>query len=114
MPALSKLEELMQSIPGAVGVGEFTDDGKLRMYTGDLKEVAADYAAIMLSAVKSLANAEAKGWDLYSGQEGFYPVMGFAVGAGKYVAVVMGNLAVFAELEKADLDKTFEVLSRYL
>lgn len=114
MPVVAKLEELMQLIPGAVGVGEFTDDGKLRMYSGNLKEVAADYAATMLSAVMALANAEAKGWDLYSGQEGFYPIMGFAVGAGKYVAMVMGNVAVFAELEKADLDKTFEILSKYV
>lgn len=100
-------------MPGAVGVGEFTDDGKLVFYTNNLKRQAADYSAMICASIKQLANTMAMGWDIYSGQEGFYPIVSFAVGGGKYVALVMGNVAVFAEMDKVDLDKAFEVLSNY-
>ncbi|MCS6956845.1 MAG: DUF2173 family protein [Aquificaceae bacterium] len=114
MQKLSKVEDLLKDIPGAVGVGEFSDDGKLLFYTDNLKEQAAEYSAMLCATIKQLASTMAKGWDMYSGQEGFYPILGFAVGCGKYVAMVMGNVAVFAELEKADLDKTFEIMSNYV
>jgi len=41
-------------------------------------------------------------------------VYGFAVAGGKYATCIMGNVGVFVELDKADFDKTFEVLSKYL
>ena len=44
----------------------------------------------------------------------FYPVCGFAVAGGKYAACIMGNVGVFVEMAKADFDKTFEVLSKYI
>ena len=86
MATLSKLKELM-SIPGAVAAGIFSDDGKLIAYYGDINEKAAEIAAI---------------------------VYGFAVAGGKYATCIMGNVGVFVELDKADFDKTFEVLSKYL
>jgi roadblock/LC7 domain-containing protein len=87
MATLSKLKELM-SIPGAVAAGEFAN--------------------------KLMGNMQAKGWSAYTGQGGFYPVRGFAVAGGKYAACIMGNVGVFVELSKADFDKTFEVLSKYI
>jgi roadblock/LC7 domain-containing protein len=51
---------------------------------------------------------------VYTGQEDFYPVVGFAVAGGKYAACIMGNVGVFVELDKADFDKIFETLSKYI
>ena len=61
-----------------------------------------------------MGNMQAKGWSVYTGKDGFYPVLGFAVAGGKYVACVMGNVGVFVELERANLDQIFETLSKYL
>ncbi len=113
MATLSKLKELM-SIPGAVAAGEFADDGRLIAYYGNIDEKSAEVAAMMCAANKLMGNMQAKGWSAYSGQEGFYPAYGFAVAGGKYAACIMGNVGVFVELDKADFDKTFEVLSKYL
>ncbi len=113
MATLSKLKELM-SIPGAVAAGEFADDGRLIAYYGDIDEKAAEIAAMMCAANKLMGNMQAKGWSVYSGQGGFYPVVGFAVAGGKYAACIMGNVGVFVELDKADFDKVFETLSKYI
>jgi roadblock/LC7 domain-containing protein len=112
MATNSKLAELM-SLPGATAVGQFSDDGKLINYAGDLGEKAAEIAAMMCAANKLMGNMQAKGWSAYTGQDGFYPVSGFSVAGGRYAACVMGNAGVFVETDKADFDKTFEVLSRY-
>ncbi|MCX7738157.1 MAG: DUF2173 family protein [Hydrogenothermaceae bacterium] len=111
MATVSKLKELMQ-LPGAVAAGEFSDDGKLLAYYGDITEKAAEIAALMATANKTTGNVQAKGWSAYTDKEGFWPVLGFAVADGKYVACIMGNTGVFFELDKADFDKIFEVLSK--
>ena len=113
MATLIKLKELM-SIPGAVAAGIFSDDGKLIAYYGDINEKAAEIAAMMCAANKLMGNMQAKGWSAYTGQEGFYPVYGFTVAGGKYAACIMGNVGVFVELDKADFDKVFETLSKYI
>ncbi len=113
MATLSKLKELM-SLPGAIAAGEFTDDGKLVAYYGDMDEKSAEIAAMMCAANKLMGSMQAKGWSAYTNQGGFYPVVGFAVAGGKYAACIMGNVGVFVELDKADFDKTFEALSKYI
>lgn len=113
MPKLSKLQELM-SIPGAFAAGEFSDEGRLLAYYGNITEKAAEIAAMMCAANKLMGNMQAKGWSVYTGQDGFYPVQGFAVAGGKYAACIMGNVGVFVDMNKADFDKTFETLSRYI
>jgi len=113
MATLSKFKELM-SIPGAVAAGEFADDGRLVAYYGDIDEKSAEVAAMMCAAIKLMGNVQTKSWSAYSGQGGFYPVVGFAIAGGKYAACIMGNVAVFVELSKADFDKTFETLSKYI
>jgi roadblock/LC7 domain-containing protein len=114
MSTQDKLKELLSSIPGAFAAGEFTDDGRLVAYYGDIDQKSAEMAAMMCAANKLMANMQAKGWTEYTGQGGFYPVYGFAVAGGKYAACIMGNVGVFVELSKADFDKTFEVLSKYI
>jgi len=110
---MANLDELMQ-IEGVWAAGEFTDDGKLVAYKGNLSEEHADMAAMMCAANKLMGNMQAKGWRAYTGQEGFYPVVGFAVAGGKYAACIMGNVGVFVELDKADFDKIFQTLSKYI
>lgn len=109
MATLSKLKELM-SLPGAVAAGEFSEDGRLLAYYGNIDEKSAEIAAMMSAANKLMGNMQAKGWSAYTGQGGFYPVLGFAVAGGKYAACMMGNVGVFVELDKADFDKIFKTL----
>ena len=104
------VEELME-IPGAVAAGEFDDQGNVIKFTGDISETAAEIAALMAVANRSVGNMEAKGWTAYTGKDGFFPVQGFAVAAGKYAACIMGNKGVFVELEKADFDQIFKKLA---
>jgi len=49
MATLSKLKELM-SIPGAIAAGEFSDDGRLLAYYGNIDEKSAEIAAMMCAA----------------------------------------------------------------
>ena len=65
----------------------------------------------MAAANEAVANMQAKGFSAYTGKEGFFPVQGFSVAAGKYAACIMGNYGVFVELDKADFDKIFETLA---
>lgn len=113
MATLSKLKELM-SLPGVVATGEFADDGKLIAYYGNINEKEAEMASLMCAANKMMGNMQAKGWSMYTGKDGFYPVVGFAVAGGKYVVCIMGNVGVFVELDKADFDKIFETLSNFI
>ncbi len=106
---MPRLRELMQ-LPGAIAAGKFDDHGNLVAYTGDISEQAAEIAALMAAANEAMANMQAKGWTAYTGKDGFYPVQGFAVAAGKYAACIAGNIGVFVELDKADFDKIFETI----
>lgn len=107
MPTLKQLMEL----PGAVAAGKFDSNGNLCGYTGNITEKAAEIAGLMAAANKAVANMQAKGWSSYTGKEGFFPVQGFSVAAGKYAVCIMGNYGVIVELDKADFDKIFEALA---
>ncbi len=65
MATLSKLKELM-SLPGAVAAGEFTDDGKLVAYKGDITEEEAAMAAEMCAANNAMAKMQADGYTAFS------------------------------------------------
>jgi roadblock/LC7 domain-containing protein len=110
---MANLDQLL-SIKGVWAAGEFSQDGKLLAYKGNISEEEAAMGAMMCAANKLMGNMQAKGWSTYTGKDGFYPVEGFAVAGGKYVACIFGNVGVFLELSKADFDKTFEVLSKYI
>jgi len=106
---MATLKELL-SLPGAIAAGKFDSNGNLCAYAGDISEKAAEIAGLMAAANKAIANMQAKGFSTYTGKEGFYPVQGFAVAAGKYAACIAGNVGVFVELDKADFDKIFETI----
>lgn len=80
MTTLSKLKELM-SIPGVIAAGEFSNDGRLLAYYGNIDERSAEIAAMMCTTNKLMYN---------------------------------GQCGVFVEIDKADFDKAFEVLSKYI
>ena len=108
----SKNQELM-SLPGATATGSFSPTGQLLSYAGNINEQAAEIAALMSAANQMMGNMQAKGWSSYTQEGGFFPIQGFAVAGGKHVACVMGGTGVFMEMDKADFDKAFAVLSRY-
>ncbi len=106
---MARLQDLM-ALPGAIAAGKFDNTGKLLAYTGDISEKSAEIAALMGVSNLATSNMQAKGFSTYSGKDGFFPVQGFAVAAGKYAACIAGDVGVFVEIENADFDKIFSTI----
>ncbi len=106
MASCRKLLEL----PGVVAAGKYGPNGQLLDYAGDINLASAKTAGLMAFANMAMANMQAAGWSDYTGKEGFYPVLGFAVSGPKKSALVVGNVGVFVENDKADFDLLFNEL----
>lgn len=102
------LDRLM-SLKGAIAAGEFTSDGNLVAYKGDLKEEHARMVALMCAANSLMGKMQAEGFTAYTGMK-WTPFLGWAVSAGDYSVCVMGNAGVFVETAKADFNEIFKVL----
>jgi roadblock/LC7 domain-containing protein len=104
-----KLESLM-NLPGAVAVGEFTPDGKLVRFKGQMSQEAAEMAAMMCGAVSDQFAKQAKDFSAKTGMK-WNPFKGFAVSAGDYTVCAAGNTGIFVETAKADFNKIFQALA---
>lgn len=109
------LKELKE-IKGVLAVGEFTDVGSFLMHCSNI----INYSDMLknideLIGVVHVANhfmdvMKANRWSLYTEKEGLYPVEGFILAAGKYVAFIVRNIGVFCEYKNTDFDKVFSLL----
>jgi roadblock/LC7 domain-containing protein len=104
-----KLDRLM-SLPGAVAVGEFTPDGKLVRYKGQLSKEAAEMAAMMCGSTSSLFAKQSDDFSAKTGMK-WTPFKGFAVSAGEFSVCAAGNTGLFVETAKADFNKIFQALA---
>lgn len=107
--AEDKLDKLM-SLPGAVAVGEFTPEGKLLRYKGELTKEAAEMAAAMCGATSAMFSKQTVEFSEKTGMK-WTPFKGFAVSAGAFSVCAAGNIGVFVETEKADFNKIFSALA---
>jgi roadblock/LC7 domain-containing protein len=104
-----KLETFM-NLPGAVAVGEFTPDGKLVRFKGQMSKEAAEMAAMMCGAVSEQFTKQANDFSAKTGMK-WNPFKGFAVSAGEYTVCAAGNTGIFVETAKADFNKIFQALA---
>ncbi len=105
-----KLDNLM-SLPGAVAVGEFTPEGKLVRFKGQMSKEAAEMAAMMCGAVSEQFSKQANDFSTKTGMK-WNPFKGFAVSAGEYTVCAAGNTGIFVETAKADFNKVFQALAQ--
>jgi roadblock/LC7 domain-containing protein len=99
----------LMGLSGAVAVYEFTPDGELVSYKGDVNEEIARLVARMTAANTLLGSTQAETFTRISGMK-WMPFHGWAVAAGDYSVCVMGHLAVFVETAKADFNTIFKIL----
>jgi roadblock/LC7 domain-containing protein len=106
---MADLRKLM-GVGGAVAAGEYTRDGELVSYEGELSEDIAKLIASMCAANTLMGTTQAESFTRISGMK-WLPFHGWAVAAGDYSVCVMGNIGVFVEIRKADFNDIFKVLS---
>ncbi len=105
---MDKLDRLM-NLKGAIAAGEYTPDGKLVEYKGNISKELAEMVAMMVAANTLMGKMQAEGFTRLSGMK-WTPFHGWAVAAGDYAVCVMGNYGVFVELNKADFNEIFKTL----
>lgn len=105
---MANLDRLMQ-IKGVWAAGEFTDDGKLVAYKGNISEEQAAMAAEMCAANNAMAKMQCDGYTAFSGQE-WTPLHGWALTGPKYSVCVMGNVGVFVNNDEVSFNEVFKAL----
>ncbi len=105
---MANLDKLM-SIKGVWAPGEFSPDGKLLAYKGNITEEHAAMAAMMCAANNLMAKMQAQGYTALSGQE-WTPLHGWAVSGPKYSVCIMGNVGVFINNDEVSFNEVFKAL----
>ncbi len=105
---MANLDRLMQ-VKGVWAAGEFTDDGKLLAYKGNISEEQAAMAAEMCAANNAMAKMQCDGYTAFSGQE-WTPLHGWALTGPKYSVCVMGNVGVFVNNDEVSFNQVFKAL----
>lgn len=107
---MANLKSLL-ALSGVSAVGEFTSDGQLIDIIGDMSVKAAKVAALMAAANMASAKMQTVGWTTHTGKDGFEPAIGFAVSGPKKSALIIKNIGVFVDNDKADFDQLFKALN---
>jgi len=105
---MANLDKLLQ-IKGVFAAGEFSDDGKLVAYKGDITEEEAAMAAEMCAANNAMAKMQTDGYTAFSGQE-WTPLIGWALTGPKYSVCVVGNVGVFVKNDEVSFNEVFKAL----
>jgi roadblock/LC7 domain-containing protein len=105
---MANLDRLMK-IKGVWAAGEFTDDGKLVAYKGNISEEQAAMAAEMCAANNAMAKMQCDGYTAFSGQE-WTPLHGWVLTGPKYSVCVMGNVGVFVNNDEVSFNEVFKAL----
>ncbi|MCW1294914.1 MAG: DUF2173 family protein [Candidatus Parvarchaeum sp.] len=105
---MADLNKLL-SIKGVFAAGEFSNDGNLVAYKGEITEEEAAMAAKMCSANNSMASMQTDGFTALSGQE-WAPLKGWALAGPKYSVCVAGNVGVFVRNNEVSFNEIFKAL----
>ncbi|HID05491.1 MAG TPA: DUF2173 family protein [Aigarchaeota archaeon] len=106
---MANLDRLLQ-IKGVFAAGEFSDDGKLVAYKGDITEEEAAMAAEMCAANNAMASMQTDGYTALSGKE-WTPLKGWALTGPKYSVCVVGNVGVFVKNDEVSFNEVFKALT---
>ncbi len=91
-------------IKGVVAAGQFSDTGKVIRKVGVIADEIIEETAKICAYQNQKLNELTKFFEIKATME-WQPLIGWAVWAGKYVVVVMGNTGVFIESKHADLNE---------
>lgn len=105
---MADLQKLL-SIKGVFAAGEFSNDGKLVAFKGEISEEEAAMAAKMCAANKAMAEMQTEGFTAMSGQE-WAPFKGFALSGPKYSVCIAGNVGVFVKNDEVSFNEVFKAL----
>ena len=106
---MANLDQLME-LPGAIAAVQFSTEGEVKDFRGDLTDDLASMAGQMCAANISIFRMQADGWSRLTGQEGFFPEKGFAFMGLDFAVVSYGDQAVFLRKNEADYDRAFQVM----
>lgn len=95
---------------GVIAAGEFSKNGELIDYVGDISLKAAKTAALISHANYAASKMQAVAWSNYTGKSDFEPSIGFAVSGPKKSALVVKNIGVFVDNNKIDFDNILSIL----
>ena len=107
---MANLDRLL-GLKGAFSAGEFSADGELVSYKGDLTEDDARLIAKMCAANTLMGAMQAESFSRISGFMKWTPFHGWAVSAGDYSVCVMGHIGIFVETAEADFNEIYKVLA---
>jgi roadblock/LC7 domain-containing protein len=107
---MADLDRLM-GLGGATAAGEFTADGELVTFKGELPEDIARLIARMCAANTLMGATQAESFTRISGMK-WTPFHGWAVSAGDYSVCILGHIGVFVETAKADFNDIYRVLGQ--
>jgi roadblock/LC7 domain-containing protein len=105
---MADLDKLM-SVKGVWAAGEFSPDGKLIAYRGNISEEHAAMAAMTFNANTVMVDVYTQSYTAFSGQE-WTPLIGWAVAGPKYSVCVVGNVGVFVNNDEVSFNEVFKVL----
>jgi roadblock/LC7 domain-containing protein len=97
------LDRLMK-IRGVVAAGQFSESGKVIRKAGLIADELINETAKMCAYQNQKLDELTKLFEIKSKME-WQPLIGWAVWAGRYVVVVMGNTGLFIESKHADLNE---------
>jgi roadblock/LC7 domain-containing protein len=106
---MSDLDKLM-SLSGAVAAGEFTKDGRLAGFKGDMDPKWTHMLANMCAANTLMGTMQCEAFSTYTGMK-MAPFYGWAMSAGDYSICVMGHRGVMMATAKADFNAAFAALA---
>ena len=106
---MSKLKELM-NVKGVTAVGQFNDDGTLVGFEGHMSPTEAAMAAQMCATNKMMGQMQVDGFTAMSGEEGWTPLVGFAISGPKASVCVEGNIGVFTNNDEVSFNQLFAAL----
>jgi len=106
---MANLDQLL-SIKGVWAAGEFSHDGKLLAYKGNISGEEAAMAAMMCAANAMIAEMQTQGFTAMSGKE-WTPFAGFALTGPKYSVCVGKGVGVFVNNDEVSFNEVFKALS---
>lgn len=106
---MANLDQLLR-IKGVWAAGEFSQDGKLLAYKGNISEEEAAMAAMMCAANTMMAEMQTQGYTAMSGKE-WTPLAGFALTGPKHSVCVGKGVGVFVNNDEVSFNEVFKALS---